>query len=51
MDIGIPSSEGVKILSFSLSAGREYDVGIRASSAALPSHARQVVELRLRSQL
>ena len=34
-----------------LSAALEYDLGIRASSAALPSYTRQVVELRLRGQL
>jgi hypothetical protein len=34
-----------------LSAGLEYDLGVRASSAALPSYARQVIELRLRGQL
>jgi hypothetical protein len=34
-----------------VSAGLEYDLGIRASSAALPSYTRQIVELRLRAQL
>lgn len=34
-----------------LSAGLEYDLGVRASSATLPSYTRQVVELRLRGQL
>jgi hypothetical protein len=34
-----------------LSAGLEYDLGIRASSATLPSYTRQVVELRLRGEL
>jgi hypothetical protein len=34
-----------------VSAGLEYDLGVRASSAALPSYTRQVVELRLRAQL
>ena len=36
------------VIAGNLSAGLEYDVGIRASSAALPSYTRQVVELRLR---
>ncbi len=34
-----------------LSAGLEYDVGIRDSSVALPSYTRHIVELSLRAQL
>jgi hypothetical protein len=34
-----------------ISAGLEYNVGYRASSAALPNYTRQIIELRVRGQL
>ena len=38
-------------VSESLSAGIEYDVGRRQSTAALPSYTQQIVALRLRGHL
>lgn len=38
-------------LAVNLTAGLEYDIGYRASSAALPNYTRQIIALRVRGQL
>ncbi len=39
------------LVAANVSAGLEYNVGHRASSAALPNYTRQIIELRVRGQL